>query len=249
MIKKVTLKNTVIGEGLPKICVPIVGHTEEEIRLQAEEIAAEAPDLAEWRADYYEDLSDPEKMKKTAGMLSEILKDIPVLFTFRSSLEGGEREISASEYEKLNILAARQPGIAMVDVEGRRGDLDSSSLVSAIHAEGKPVVASSHFFHDTPDSGMLERIFRELEDTGADLLKLAVMPRSEKDVLRLLEVTEEQKRRTDRPVITMSMGRLGVVSRISGSLTGSAVTFGTVGSASAPGQLPVDILKEILNRI
>ena len=51
------------------------------------------------------------------------------------------------------------------------------------------------------------------------------------------------------PVITMSMGKQGIVSRISGSLTGSALTFATAGEASAPGQIPVEKMREILDII
>ncbi len=249
MIKTVTINQTVIGDGIPKICIPIVGASREEICRQAEEAAAAAPDLVEWRVDYYEGIFVQEEAEKTLTALTEVLKGIPVLFTFRSSLEGGEREITAEEYVRLNCWAAAQSGIAMVDVEGRRGDLKAAELIGAIHAEGTPAVASSHFFHETPDRERLEQIFAELEQTGADILKLAVMPRDELDVLRLLQVTAEMKNRTDCPVITMSMGKLGAVSRISGGLTGSAVTFGTAGAASAPGQLPVSVLRTILSSL
>ncbi|MDO4616006.1 MAG: type I 3-dehydroquinate dehydratase [Lachnospiraceae bacterium] len=246
MKKSVQLNNTTIGEGSPKIIVPIVGSTREEICSQAREIISVKPDLVEWRVDLYEEIFDYEKAEKTLDVLAEILQEIPILFTFRSSLEGGEKYISAEEYHNLNVWAASRQEIAMVDVEGRREDLDGKALVGAIHDAGTPVIVSNHFFHKTPDKEMLERIFSELEDTGADILKLAVMPQNELDVLRLLEVTVEMKEKTDKPVVTMSMGKLGVLSRISGGLTGSALTFGTVGAASAPGQLPVQELRTIL---
>ncbi|MCQ2509117.1 MAG: type I 3-dehydroquinate dehydratase [Lachnospiraceae bacterium] len=246
MIKIVTLNHTVLGDGTPKICVPVVGRTQEEICRQAVEIAAVEPDLVEWRVDFYEDIFEPAKAGETLGKLTEILKEIPVLFTFRSSLEGGEKAITAEAYFSLNVWAAAQSGISMVDVEGRRADLDSRALVAAIHEAGTPVVVSNHFFHETPATEMLDSIFEELEATGADILKLAVMPQNDMDVIRLLEVTTRLKEKTDKPVITMSMGKLGVVSRVCGSLTGSAMTFGTVGAASAPGQLPVKDLRKIL---
>ncbi len=246
MIKTVALNKTVIGDGVPKIIVPVVGSTKKDICSQAEKTAAVNPDVVEWRVDFYEDVFDEDRRKDTLEAISEILKDIPILFTFRSSLEGGEKEISAEDYCQLNVWAAAQPEIAMVDVEGRRADLDSRALTEAVHAAGTPVIASNHFFHETPEKEMLEQIFRDLEDTGADILKTAVMPLNEQDVMRLLEVTLEMKEKTDRPVVTMSMGKLGVVSRISGALTGSAMTFGTVGAASAPGQIPVEDLRKIL---
>lgn len=246
MIKSVTLKGTVLGEGLPKICVPVVGRTIEEICAQAKNVAAAEPDLVEWRVDFFEDIFNCEKASEALQALAEILGDIPLLFTFRSSLEGGGMTVTAEDYHKLNVWASAQPQVSMVDVEGRRADLDAKALVDAIHENAVPVVVSNHFFHETPDTAMLNLIFEELEATGADILKLAVMPVNEMDVLRLLKVTTDMKEKTDRPVITMSMGKLGVISRISGSLTGSAMTFGTVGAASAPGQLPVKDLRTIL---
>lgn len=73
------------------------------------------------------------------------------------------------------------------------------------------------------------------------------MPRSAKDVLTLLSATENVKSLyPDEPLITMSMGKLGAVSRISGEIFGSAMTFGSAKKASAPGQIEVTALQKIL---
>ena len=84
----------------------------------------------------------------------------------------------------------------------------------------------------------------------ADMVKLAVMPQKIKDMLDLLEVTEEFKfRNREMPLITMSMGHLGVLSRISGEIFGSCVTFGAGKAASAPGQMDREDLEDILAQI
>jgi len=88
-----------------------------------------------------------------------------------------------------------------------------------------------------------------MEQLGADIAKIAVMPRNSEDVAVLLGVTSEASETMFCPVITMSMGGQGVISRMAGQIFGSAVTFGTVGQASAPGQIPLDRLKEILTLI
>ena len=83
-----------------------------------------------------------------------------------------------------------------------------------------------------------------------DITKMAVMPQSEEDVLELLSATVQMKlHKADRPFVTMSMGKLGVISRASGSFSGSAITFGTVGKASAPGQIPCGILSQMLEAL
>ena len=92
----------------------------------------------------------------------------------------------------------------------------------------------------------MENILEELRSTGADILKLAVMPGSPENVLDLLYATSHANWSGKAPVITMSMGSLGSLSRISGQIFGSAVTFGTVGEASAPGQLAIDDLRIIM---
>ena len=86
-----------------------------------------------------------------------------------------------------------------------------------------------------------------MDRLGVDIPKLAVMPESREDVLLLMEATSLADRLLpDKPLITMSMGAKGVVSRIAGGQFGSAVTFGCMGRASAPGQIEVGILKGIL---
>jgi len=62
-----------------------------------------------------------------------------------------------------------------------------------------------------------------------------------------LDATWEVRQTANRPIVTISMGKLGLVSRIAGSTFGSAITFGTAGTASAPGQLDSANLKNILD--
>ena len=86
-----------------------------------------------------------------------------------------------------------------------------------------------------------------MQDCGADLLKLAAMPQNPGDVLTLLSATWEMKEKYARqPLITMSMGGTGLVSRLTGEVFGSALTFGSAGVASAPGQIGVQELKAAL---
>lgn len=84
----VKVRNITIGEGRPKICVPIVGKTREEILKEASTFSALPVDVAEWRVDWYDDVFDTEEVLTTAKRLNEALGEIPVLFTFRTSKEG-----------------------------------------------------------------------------------------------------------------------------------------------------------------
>lgn len=108
------------------------------------------------------------------------------------------------------------------------------SLISYVHKTSGKVILSSHDFQKTPTCGELLKRLEKMEELGADISKIAVMPQSRKDVLTLLSVTEERSRHALRPVITMSMSETGLISRLAGEVFGSAVTFGSVTNASAP---------------
>ena len=102
MKKTVEVRNLKLGEGIPKICVPLVGKTNEEILTEAENLKTLKLDLVEWRVDHYKDVEDIEKVKEILSKLRETVQDLPILFTFRSAKEGGEKEVSTEYYAKLN---------------------------------------------------------------------------------------------------------------------------------------------------
>nr|WP_207640410.1 type I 3-dehydroquinate dehydratase [[Eubacterium] cellulosolvens] len=245
----VAVGRIMIGEGLPKICVPLTGQNREEILRQCAEAVQASPDLVEWRVDYFEENTDREALDEVLRRMADILRDLPVLFTYRTASEGGEMEPDPQEYCEVLKWAAGRAQIAAIDVEGMKRDIDPEILIREIHALGKPVIGSTHFFERTPKKAEMEAVFDCLERIDADILKLAVMPEKAKDVTRLLNATIERNEITSRPVVTMSMGDLGRVSRVSGRVTGSAMTFGTVGLSSAPGQLPVESLREIMRQL
>ena len=246
MKKPVMIKKLPFGGGKVSICVPMVGRTCQEILEEAEALLPAGPDLVEWRGDFFEGIFDRESCRILLQQLEQILGEIPLLFTFRSQGEGGELPITAEAYTELNLWMAAQTEVAAVDVEALRPDLDSESLIRGIRERGKVVFASNHHFQETPSSAEMRAILAKEEELGADVLKMAVMPKTGEDVLRLLQITWEMDQQTDKPVVTMSMGPLGGISRVAGHVTGSCMSFGTVGRASAPGQLPVAELRRML---
>ena len=168
--------------------------------------------------------------------------------TFRTSKEGGEKAIEADAYAELNIKAAATGYVDLVDVEVFTGDDVVRKIVEGAHAVGVKVVASNHDFDKTPDKDDIVGRLRKMQDLGADVPKIAVMPNSAADVLTLLAATDEMYTKyADRPIITMSMKGTGVVSRLAGEVFGSALTFGAAAKASAPGQMAVEDLKQVLD--
>lgn len=243
----VKVRNIEIGAGIPKICVPIVGVTREEILAAAENIKSTKADVVEWRVDWYEDIFDFTKTEATMQALREVLGEMPILFTFRTSKEGGEKAIETEAYVELNQNAAKTGLIDLVDVEAFTGDEAVKAVVEIAHENGVKVIASNHDFHKTPAKEEIVSRLRKMQELGADIPKIAVMPQNKKDVLTLLAATEEMvSEYADRPIITMSMSGTGVISRLCGEVFGSALTFGAVGKVSAPGQMEIEDLTTVL---
>lgn len=249
-MKTVKLRGVTIGSGSPKIIVPIVGKTREEILDKGTQLTAIALHMVEWRVDFYENAKSIPDVLDTLKALRTVLKEIPILFTFRTANEGGEKEISMNDYTRLNQAIALSGDADAIDIEIFSGDDVVMENIANIHAAGKVVVASSHDFHKTPDKDDLVARMRKMQNMGADIPKIAVMPQSTADVLTLLSATEEMSRcYADRPIMTMSMSATGVISRLCGEVFGSALTFGAFGQVSAPGQIQVEQLNAVIQTI
>lgn len=245
--KTVTVRGVTLGDGLPKICVPITARGKEELKEQAERIRNTPCDMVEWRADYYEGIEREGTLTEALAFLRKTLGELPLLFTFRTGEEGGEKAIPMETYRHLNVEAAKSGLADLADLELNRGEELVKEITEKLHQEGVLVIGSFHDFEKTPPKEEITEILCRMQRLGADITKAAVMPRSEEDVLTLLEATLDMKKQYgDRPFITMSMGALGSVSRLSGALTGSALTFATAGRASAPGQMEAELLARLL---
>lgn len=246
-MKPIQIRNLTIGEGMPKICVPIVGRTKEEILQAAEAVLEVQADFVEWRADWFQQIFEIDRIKAVVAELRKILGTVPLLFTIRTKAEGGETELDEEQYIRLNKAVIETGNIDLLDVEVYFSEYATEELVKTAHECEVKVIGSNHDFDGTPEREEIIQRLRYMQSVGVDIPKIAVMPCNEKDVLNLLEATEEMKRRyAECPIITMSMSGIGTVSRIAGEVFGSDVTFGCVGTASAPGQIEVKDLKYIL---
>lgn len=249
MTKPILIKNLSLGDGIPKICVPLTGSGKRELCQEAQKIKAAGADLAEWRADYFEALSDGEEVNAVLKEISGILADIPLLFTVRTKAEGGKAEFTDEEYAHLNMAAAESGYVDLVDVEVF-SHVHPEELIRRLQEAHVRVIASSHDFQGTGSREFLQMRFRDLDAAGADILKMAVMPEEFDDVAAIMQVTSEMVRKhTEKPVISMAMGSLGSISRIAGENFGSSVTFATVGAASAPGQFPIKELRAMMDAL
>lgn len=239
------VKNITIGEGRPKICLPITGRNIAEIEQQSIQINQKNPDLVEWRVDFYQN----HDLELPLQIIRQHIRDTPVIFTFRTQKEGGQQEITDQAYLSINEKAMMSGLIDFVDLELKLPAIIRDPLIAKAKQQGIHTIISNHDFEKTPAREELINRLKEAELIGASVAKIAVTPKQAQDVLTLLSVTNKMNDMINIPLITMSMGGLGLVSRLTGEIFGSAVTFGTAGQASAPGQLDSETLSTILTVI
>ena len=245
-MESLKIRNMELGSGRPKICVPLTGGDRVDLQTEAEAAMKKSIDLVEWRGDCCHHVHDLTEMEQTAKILRQQMGDCPILFTCRT--EDGRFSISIRDYIELNKRMIATGCIDLVDVELFMGDMVCRELVEYAHAHHVAVVISNHEFEQTPDVDVMVRRLQSMRYLGADVPKIAVMPKNNRDVLKLLQATDTFNQWFgDCPIITMSMGKMGVISRLCGEAFGSALTFATVGKASAPGQISVDEVKTVLD--
>ena len=248
-LRTVKIRDVVIGEGRVKTIVPITGTTADEAIAQARVIGGSAQtDVVEFRVDFLDIALDAGKLAALGPKVAAQLNGKPLIVTFRTKAEGGNKTIADADYGALYTTLLKAQFADLIDVEMFRSEAVVRRLVAGAHQVGAFIVMSNHDFSGTPPAAELLARLRRQQELGADVLKLAMMPRDPSDVLELLRATWEMASRyTERPMMTMSMGGTGVVSRLAGEIFGSAMCFGMIGRASAPGQVEVERLAAVLD--
>ena len=246
----VLVRGCAIGEGRPKVILPIVEKTEAAILKKSAEFSTMKADCVEWRVDWFENALDAAALTHCLHGLRDALGEMLLLVTFRTKAEGGEMAPTPEQYAAFCKAVCDSGCADLLDIEFFPTGNALPGLIEQAHAAGLKVVCSSHDFQKTPLRSELVARMVAMQNAGADLPKLAVMPTCRADVLELLAATAEMAdHHPETPVITMSMGALGAVSRLCGEAFGSAMTFANPGQASAPGQVPLDVVNMILESL
>ncbi len=248
MGKVIKVKNVDIGQGKPKICAIVIGDSADEIISLAQEANENNCDMVEFRADYFEGILDLDSAKEIASKVRNTCKK-PIIFTCRRKEEGGKREISLEYYKKLLKMVSMCYYAELIDVEASAIG-DDRNFVEELKDNGSYVIISKHDFNKTPSFEEIIENFYEMRDMGADIVKTAYMPNNKRDVLNLINASVNMTNEYDFcPLVAISMGHLGVVTRIIGEFTESAITFCSMSKSSAPGQIPVEQLESVLEII
>lgn len=232
---------------MPAVCIPLVARTADALVAEAVAAAGHGPDLLEWRVDHFEGIASSFDVVALAARLKQQSGGLPLLFTCRSAREGGAPvPLADDRIAALHAAVAASGAVDLLDIEMAADPRQVDAVRAAARTRGLALVLSFHDFGGTPPLPDLLARFRQAHALGADLAKVAVMPRSPADVLTLLQATWQASQELPVAVAGMSMGALGAVSRIGGGVFGSALTFAVGQQASAPGQLPIDDVRAAL---
>ena len=241
------------------IGISLAGGSAEMLLDDARRAIREGPDLIEWRADYSEE--DPREVLQgqLPRVLADILGTVPLLYTYRTREEGGNGTLSGKAYIDLLRLAANVPTVDLIDVEalrigqGTKGlndpetwhvDPEAQDLIVDLRQSGKQIIASSHEWAGMPDAAELDARLRALMESGADACKIACMAQSKEDVVRFMDWSKRKSRCIDHPLIAIAMGEEGIISRVRAHDMGMALTFASVGTTTAPGQISITDLRK-----
>ena len=202
-MKTIKVKNVIIGEGMPKICVPLVPEKLEQLSAEA----AMARESGWRRRDYYSVIRD---------IIDECDPDI-------IDIEGIDQE--------------NEDWFDMVEF-----------ITNMAHENDIVVILSNHDFDKTPPMEEIVKRLCVMAEMGADIPKVAYMPRKHEDVDTVIHAAAVASEYFDKPFIALSMSKEGLPSRICSGQSGTAITFAAASGKSAPGQVRVSEMQELLRR-
>lgn len=191
-------------------------------------------DIIEWRADFL----PKEAILQVAPAIFEKFAGRELVFTLRTRAEGGQIELSSEEYVQIikEVAQLYQPDYIDFEYFSYR-DVFEEML------DFPNLVLSYHNFQETPEN--LMEILSELTSLNPKVVKIAVMAHTEQDVLDLMNFTRGFKTlNPEQEYVTVSMGKVGKVSRITSDVTGSSWSFASLDEASAPGQISLSSMQK-----
>ncbi|MEA4881440.1 MAG: type I 3-dehydroquinate dehydratase [Synergistaceae bacterium] len=246
--KPIVVRGRILGGPVPLLCVPLTGRTRETILREASDVSKIAPDMIEIRVDFWDFVEETESALSMVREIRETVGDIPVILTCRRHEEGGWKKVTEGGKFILYIRAVEAGLVDFLDVELASGEEKIREMLSI--EPSVSLIVSSHDFEKTPSRNEIISILTSEIQSGAQIAKFAAMPGCEEDVLALLSATLAARRAyPEIPLITMSMGDTGGISRIAGGFFGSDLTFARSSNASAPGQIPASAMKGFLSSL
>ncbi len=246
--EQVIIRDVAIGGEKPLICLPLLAKQKSDLFEQAGQAKIVMPDLLEWRVDCFEQAEDKDVCLQSLRELRKAIGSTPLIFTCRSHLEGGQNTMTEEKRLELISGALMTGDIDIVDIELSSGVDFVDSIKKIMEQTRSRLILSYHNFEKTPSEEFIVDKLVQAEEMGADIAKVAVMPENNRDVLTLMSATDRARTTFLRiPIVTMSMGSLGAVTRLAGGQFGSDITFATGAVSSAPGQLAIADVRMVMD--
>lgn len=213
--------------------------------------AGAAGDVVELRLDALSILDAPNVQNVLCAARAAIGQGVPLLATIRTKKRGRSGRSHRCRIRRTRHCYLHSGLADLLDVEASTAPAVIAAIQQQARESGVKTVFSSHNFAETPPTETMVNTLTDMVRRGADIAKLAVMPHTPADTARLLEATAQAAQATgnDTPLITMSMGQQGMVSRICGAAFGSCAGFATAGVSSAPGQPAAPALRTVLDAL
>ncbi len=243
-------RNALLGGEKPLVCIPLVGKDREAITAEARNVPSIAPDIIELRIDAWDFIEDRELSLEMIKEVRAVVGERPVILTCRGDWEGGFKKVSDEAKFGIYAAAVKEGLVDFIDVELIYGEEKIKEVLETLEGTRTSLIVSFHDIKKTPSRDDLVSILKQQIAAGAQVAKLAAMPQKEEDVLNVLSATLEVRRQFPCiPIITMSMGPTGAVTRLAGGLFGSDLTFAVGLQSLAPGQIPVAELRQCFSVI
>ncbi len=241
------VKELKIGYGKPKVCVPIVASTIDEIVSEIVYCNSIETDIIEIRIDFFDGILDDKEIFELCRKINDVKSEKVLLLTYRSKCEGGNIQLTFEQQFTLFETSLQLNTFDIYDIEYRNENVPKLSFL--VKEYEKKTILSYHDFNATPSHDEIVSHLQAMESLGGDICKIAVMPQTKKDVLTLLSATITANECMRVPIVTMSMNTDGLISRVAGQIFGSSITFARYKKSSAPGQIDVNQLNCMLDII
>jgi 3-dehydroquinate dehydratase I len=244
---QISVRNRIIGGPDLLICLPLMAAGQSELLRMAQACLGLKPDLLEWRLDAFDQAENVDHSLRTLDELRTTIGNLPLIFTCRNHLEGGRAKLTPAQRQALITAAIQSGNIDIIDIELSNDDSFIQDIRKTATASDVQMILSYHDFDATPEAALIIDTLFQARDLGADIVKVAVMPQDFRDVLILMEATLKARQNGLKiPMISISMGTVGSLTRLACGLFGSDITFASGDTPSAPGQIPIQTLRQAM---
>ncbi|MBR6405631.1 MAG: type I 3-dehydroquinate dehydratase [Lachnospiraceae bacterium] len=245
----ITIRDLVIGEGKPKICVTVTGKDENSIISEAHRAFLSAAEIIEWRADYFEGVQDDVMLIRMLKTIRMNIGSKAFLFTYRTKEEGGTIPFRDTEYMHILKIAIDSRLIDLIDIECCVSEYMAMEMIAYARQKNIYMIGSNHTAGFSLSIGEMEYRVRYMQKLGVDIARLTVIPQRKRDAYRLLLTTHDLAEDLNFPIAVLGLGEYGKYTRVLGELFGSCLTCAVLDAGDDPSEISVSRMASLLDNL